>query len=233
MAVSDATPAEQREDNKAVPVIEMTGVTVALGDRDILRELDLALWERDKLMISGESGSGKSTLLKTLIGEHRPLRGDIAFDGKPLKAATLAAVRSRMCYLPQDIQFLGDETCRDFLAAPFSLAVNRQARFEPQRARELFDALGLKSHLMESRVRDLSGGERKRLGVVLALLLGRPLLLMDEPTSAVDEENRLRMLEVILEMPDTTVLAVTHDAELLSRATRRAALRDGRIEEAG
>jgi putative ABC transport system ATP-binding protein len=231
--MTETPPGKRRAKSAAVPVIEMTGVTVALGDRHILRELDLSLWERDRLVISGESGSGKSTLLKTLIGEHRPLEGDIAFGGKPLDTATLQAVRSRTCYLPQDIQPLGDETCRDFLAAPFSFAVNRHARFDLARARERFEALGLKSHLMESRVRDLSGGERKRLGVVMALLLGRPLLVLDEPTAAVDEENRLRMIEVVLGMPDTTVLAASHDADLLSRATRRAVLRDGRVEEAG
>lgn len=227
MPISRDSAAPRPRSLDAPPVVEVAGIEVTLGDRPILRNLHLCLRQNEKWVISGESGSGKSTLLKTLIGRVRPSRGRIAICGETLTAASLTAIRARMCYVPQEIQCLGDETCREFLAAPYALAVNREARFTLERAHALFDTVGLAHRLMEHRLRDLSGGERKRLGIVSALLLNRPILLMDEPTASVDEENRQKLGDAILGLRDTTLLAVSHDAGLVARAARTAVLEAG------
>ena len=211
-------------------MIEIDGLTVELSGRTILQNCSLHVKENEKLAISGASGAGKSTLLKTLIGRHRPEKGKIVIDGTPLIAPNLNMIRSRLFYLPQSIQPLGDETGRDFLSMPFSLSVSRGRLFDKVRAETLFDTFGLKRHLMDSRLLEMSGGERKRLGLIQALLLDRPILLLDELTSSVDERNSEALVDAVLGLTDTTVVAITHDGALMERAERHVVLHNGHIE---
>jgi len=204
-----------------------------LGERAVLRRLCLSILKGEKAVLSGESGSGKSTLLRVLIGCQRLDTGEVLIDGAPLTPPNLAAIRSRMFYLPQDIRPIGEETVLEYLTAPFQYAVNRRRRFERDRALAAFDRLHLRPALLDSRFHELSGGERKRVGIVQYLCLARPIVLLDEPTAGVDEANRRIVLDALLGLSEVTMLAVTHDEELRQRASRRFALRDGAAVEEG
>jgi putative ABC transport system ATP-binding protein len=212
-------------------MIVIDDISITLNGLTILSHLSLRVHAGEKAVISGESGSGKSTLLRTLIGRHRPETGTLSIAGTRLVPENLRTIRSRIFYLPQEIVPLGDETVRDFLALPYTLAVNRGARFSKEKAEALFDTLRLKPHLMTSPLATLSGGERKRVGLVQAMLLGRPILLLDELTSSVDEDNREKLVDTVLGLKETTVSAVAHDAYFMARATRRLVLSNGHIEE--
>ena len=212
-------------------MLEVSGITVELDGRPVLSDLSLSVGRNDIVAVSGESGSGKSTFIKTLFGLHRPRTGTIVINGKTLTAENLASIRALLFYLPQDILPIGDETVREFLAMPFQLQVNKTRTFDDNRAKALLDALRLKSHLWETRLQNLSGGERKRVGLVQALLLRRPLLLLDELTSSVDERNRDALVDMVLGLEETTVIGVTHDVAFMGRASRHVVLWHGRITE--
>jgi len=213
-------------------MIALDSVTVELSGRTVLQDCSLWVARNEKVAVSGASGAGKSTVLRTLIGRHRPQSGRVVIDDKPLTIQNLSVIRSQLFYLPQDILGLGDETALEFLKMPFRLSVNRKRRFEKSRAASWFEALGLKPHLFESKLKEMSGGERKRLGMVLAALLERPIWILDELTSSVDEDTAKVLVDTVLGLRDTTVIAVTHDTTFMQRAGRHVIVRDGRIEDA-
>ncbi len=210
-------------------MIEIRGLTVALAGRVVLDGCDLSVTDGEVMAVSGASGSGKSTLLRTIIGRHRPRSGEVVIDGATVSAGELKRIRSRLYYLPQDLQPLKDETVREFLTVPFRLAVNRGLRFSAAAAGKHLDALGLREGVMGEKLRDLSGGERKRLGLVLALLLERPLWLLDEPTASVDEHNGGILMDAVFGQTGATIIAVTHDPRFIQRASRCVEIVDGRI----
>lgn len=212
-------------------MIQLENIDVALGGRSIIKHLDLHVKAHEKTVISGESGSGKSTLLQTLLGRYRPDQGSISIGGMPLRPENLTAIRETLFYLPQDVTALGDESVEDFLKAPLALAVNRTRKFDASRVASFFDLLGLRRDISTTNLANLSGGERKRMGLIQGLLLDRPLLILDELTSSVDEENREKLVELVLSLPRTTVLAIAHDSYFMERAERHLILKNGRLEE--
>jgi ABC-type multidrug transport system ATPase subunit len=207
-------------------MIHMNSITVVLGNQTILEDFSLKIEQGEKVAISGESGSGKSTLLKTLIGMHVPQRGRIHIAGLALDAANIASIRNQMFYLPQDIQPQDDETALEYLKTPFRLAVNRGIPFPEDTLDDLFFRMRLKDELKHQPLYRLSGGERKRVGVLCGLLLGRKIFLADEPTAGVDAANRDVITDILFGDKALTVVAVTHDESLIELATHRIQLKN-------
>ena len=212
-------------------MIALASVTIELGSRKILDRLDLAVSRGERVAISGESGSGKTTLLKTLIGQYRVEKGRITIDGKALIPQNLTAIRTHLYYLPQEIRPKGDETVRDYLTVPFGFAVNKNRKFDEEAASQLLHRLRLDPNMMAQRLGDLSGGERRRIGLMRGLLLKRPLMLIDELTSAVDERNRRNLVDLLLDTPGVTVIATVHDTDFMQRANRHFILKNGQLKE--
>lgn len=209
--------------------IAMENVSLGFEGRQVLEDVSLQLPRGAKCALSGESGAGKTTLLRVLLGAVRPRSGSVAICGLELTPKNLPPIRSRLFYLPQEIRANGDETVSDHLTAPFSLRANRGLRYERDRAAELLRRLRLADGLLDHRLRDLSGGERRRVGLARGLLLNRPVLLLDEATASVDAESRACIVDILLADPERTVLAVTHDRDFVARATQRAELVRGRL----
>lgn len=199
-------------------MITIHSLSVTLGDRQVLRDFSCAIERHRKAVIFGESGSGKSTLLKTLIGMYLPEQGEIFIGGMPLSPENLSSIRGMMYYLPQDIVPHGEETTEEYLRYPFSFAVNRGTPFPKNKLEKLLDALHLKKELLARPLYKLSGGERKRVGILLGLLLSRPLMLLDEPTAGVDTSNRDALTRLLFGQNSSTVIAVTHDESLISKS---------------
>jgi len=214
--------------NKAAnAIVTIDSLSLTFEERKLFSNFSLTIFKGEKITVSGESGSGKSTLLKTLIAMHLPLSGTIALLGNTLETENLLKIRRQMFYLPQEILPHSDETVLEYLEYPFSLAINKGVSFPEQSLHQLLSELHLSSEILSQPLGRLSGGERKRIGVLCGLLLNRPLMLLDEPTAGVDAGNRDTLVNLLFGEKNRTVIAVSHDEAVHKRSDRTIILGNG------
>lgn len=214
-------------------MLSLENVDLELDGKPVLRSVSFDVERGDKVALFGESGSGKSSLLRVLIGQHRPRRGRVLFDGEGLSRQSLPGIRARMFYMPQEVRPIGEETAREFIDFAFSFAVSRDRRPDEARLLATLERFKLSSQLLDAKLSALSGGERQRIGLVRGLLLEREIMLLDEVTSAVDEENKRLIVEHLLELEHATIVAVTHDPLFIERASLRVELHAGAVASIG
>jgi putative ABC transport system ATP-binding protein len=216
-------------------MIELHGVskTVESGGRPltILHPLDFSIGSGQFVAIVGPSGSGKSTLLGLLAGLDAPSSGHIVIDGVDitrLSEDALAKLRGeKIGFVFQFFHLVPSLTAFENILVPMEIAGRSGAN---ARARQLLDEVGLseRGHHYPSQ---LSGGEQQRIAIARALANDPPILLADEPTGNLDSTTGRVVLDLLLNVRrrrETTLILVTHDAELAALADLRLVLRDGR-----
>ncbi len=209
--------------------------TYVSGGREItvLRNITFELARGGFLAITGPSGSGKSTLLGLLAGLDRPSAGRVVLDGQDLSTLTeeeRARLRAeKVGFVFQSFQLIPTLTARENVQVPLEL----RGLDGRGRADELLQRVGLgdRGHHYPAQ---LSGGEQQRVAVARAFA-HRPLVLFaDEPTGNLDAANGANVIALLGELNrelGTTLVLVTHDPELASRARRVIRLRDGALLE--
>jgi putative ABC transport system ATP-binding protein len=219
------------------PRIELIGLTRRLpsGGRmlTIVDHVDLAIAPGEFVAVLGPSGSGKSTLLALMAGLDRPSEGEVRLDGAPIQDLSEDALallrRHTIGFVFQSFQLLGNLTARENILLPLELAGSERPR---DRADDLLRTVGLgeRGHHYPSQ---LSGGEQQRVALARAFGPRPPILLADEPTGNLDRATGrvvLDTMQALRREHGTTLVLVTHDAEVASLAERRIHLRDGRID---
>jgi len=200
----------------------------------ILHPLSLDIDRGQFIAIVGPSGSGKSTLLGLIAGLDAPSSGAVAIDGVDITRLgedALAKLRGeKIGFVFQFFHLIPSLTAFENVAVPMEIAGARDAR---QRAQRLLDEVGLtgRAHHYPSQ---LSGGEQQRVALARALANNPPILLADEPTGNLDSANGRHIMELFRDIHrsrGTTIVLVTHDADLASLADARLSLRDGRVVE--
>jgi ABC-type transport system involved in cytochrome bd biosynthesis fused ATPase/permease subunit len=207
--------------NSSTPAISIQGVRVSFEERTLLSDFDLELRNGEKVTLAGRSGSGKTTLLRALLGFYTPALGELSVAGLPVDAAHVATVRQRISWLPQQAE-PGADTVREALCLPLEFKNNHanEGHFTEQHMQQALQQVGLEALDLGSEASRLSGGEKQRLAIARALLLDRPIWLVDEPTSSLDAETKAMVMHCILNSPERTVLAISHDDEFLARFDR-------------
>jgi putative ABC transport system ATP-binding protein len=219
-------------------VIEVRNVKrwIQNGSRrvDILKGISLSIPAGQFVAIVGASGSGKSTLLGLLAGLDTPSEGEIWLDGTPihnLAETELATVRGRKIgFVFQSYQLISTLTALENVLLPFELNVQGNGL---AKARELLQAVGLGERMDHYPVQ-LSGGEQQRVALARAFVVNPPIVMADEPTGNLDSANGRLVLDLLLERhahAGATLVLVTHDSEIASRADRKIVLKDGMIIE--
>jgi putative ABC transport system ATP-binding protein len=210
--------------------------TVRSGDQPltILHSLTLSITRGQFLAIVGPSGSGKSTLLGLIAGLDAPSTGEVIIDGVDitrLDEDALARLRGeKIGFVFQFFHLIPSLTAYENVAVPMEIAGVANV---DRRARALLEEVGLtgRSHHYPSQ---LSGGEQQRVALARALANDPAIVLADEPTGNLDTStgrNILELLRGIHRSRGTTIILVTHDAELAGIADSRLVLRDGRVVE--
>ena len=220
-------------------MIELRGVskTVTSGGRPltILHPLDLIIASGQFLAVLGPSGSGKSTLLGLVAGLDAPTTGEILIDGvdiAKLGEDALATLRGeKIGFVFQFFHLVPSLTAFENILIPMEIAGRRDAT---ARAKRLLGEVGLedRGHHYPSQ---LSGGEQQRVAIARALANDPPIILADEPTGNLDSATGRLIMQILLDVRrarQTTMMLVTHDADLASLADSRLVLRDGRPVEA-
>lgn len=181
--------------------------------------LTLSLAPGEKTILTAPSGFGKSTLLRCLLGLVPATDGCIRIFGTELTPRSAWQMRCRMAYVDQEAD-LGDEPVKTILERPFHYKNNHHLHLDAQRLASLMERLFLPPSLLDKKASSLSGGEKQRMALIGALLLERDILLLDEPTSALDEKPAAAVAELLKDMKELTVLAVSHDPFLVNSMNR-------------
>lgn len=204
----------------------------------VLQGVDLEMSAGQNVSIVGPSGCGKSTLLYILGTLDQPSSGQVTLDAVDpftLAATELARFRSRSIgFVFQDHHLLPQLSVSENVLLP-ALAAGSPTGEQIERAAELINSVGLserRNHLPSQ----LSGGERQRVAVARALLNHPQLLLADEPTGNLDEENSRRIAELLFDLPNregAMLVVVTHSPWLAGQAQRQLHLENHRLMEVG
>jgi putative ABC transport system ATP-binding protein len=216
-------------------------VSLLLGDGDqqvkALDEVSITVAAGELLAVLGPSGAGKSSLLAVCGGLRTPTSGKIFIDGTEItsiKKSRLTAIRrDHIGFVFQQSNLVPSLTALDQLLLLVHLRGKRISAADRQRAKALLEEVGM-GERTNRRANQLSGGERQRVGIARAFMMKPALLLVDEPTSMLDQQRGRQIVELLCkechEYNVGTVM-VTHDQDVLSSADRVVYIRDGRISE--
>jgi len=197
--------------------LEAVDVTVLYDGHAVLEGFSMSLGAGETALLTGPSGCGKSTVLRCLLGFVAPKTGSVRLGGEPLNAETVWHLRRLLAYVGQEPE-LGTGTVREVLERPFHYRANAGLRDNLKRIGALFERFGLGRALLDKEAGDLSGGEKQRVALIAAILLDRPIFLLDEVTSALDRPGKENVADYFRSRDDATVLLVAHDPELFSFA---------------
>lgn len=216
--------------NKEEKVISISGLYKSFDDLQVLNGIDFNLYKGENVAVLGKSGSGKSVLIKIIVGLLKPDRGEVLVLGKHVDQLTgkeLDAMRIRIGFSFQNSALYDSMNVYQNLAFPLTMNVKNRTKAEVDHAvNEVLDAVGLanKSKQMPS---DLSGGQRKRIGIARTLILKPEIMLYDEPTSGLDPITSAEIIELINEVQqkyNTSSVIITHDLTCAKNTGNRIAM---------
>lgn len=220
-------------------LLEARDVTRRGGDGALLLDgVTLAIRAGERLALTGPTGSGKSLLLRSLALLDAIAGGEILWRGRPVAAAEIPAFRREAVYLQQRSPLM-EGTVESNLQAPFQFRVNRDRRYERDRCVELLSGWNLGGAFLQKKTAELSGGESQIVAAVRALQLNPQLLLLDEPTAALDAASVERFERSIdgwlqRDPAQRSLLWVTHDAQQAARvAGKQFKINAGKLRQGG
>ena len=212
--------------------IELRGVTFGYGDTPLLRDVDLTIAPGERVAIFGPNGAGKSTLLNLLLGLYRPDKGRLLAGGIPYDELDVSALRRRMGVVLQDpVVFPGS------IAENIAYGHPGASPAEVRRAAEWATAASFIEDLPDGYETDagdegalISGGQRQRIAIARALVAAPSLLVLDEPTTHLDDASIAALMENLCNFPGApAVLMISHDPEVARNVDTVHHLRDGQI----
>ena len=238
--ISTRTLGRPDREHISIPaIVELQDVSLRFGEKDVLRNVSLAVQPQERLVIIGQSGAGKTTILRLVLGILRPTNGVVLFQRQELSRLTiqqLQQARTRIGMVYQDAALLSSSTVRENLALPLSELTEKTPREIDRIVDEKLDLVEMAGtgHLFPF---ELSGGMRKRVGIARALMMDPELILFDEPTQGLDPVVSAVIDKLIVDLTErqkATSITVTHLMDSAFRiATQMAMLHRGQIIERG
>lgn len=189
--------------------IEFKNISISFNGKEILKNFSLGVESGEKVLISSPSGSGKTTLLRLLMGFGRAASGEIFVEGIKLSGDTVDEIRGKIGYLSQKMSFRNLKVC-ELIEEILSYKKNYKVEFNLEKVEELLNFLKLDNKVLSQEINDLSGGEKQRIGFMIAVLMDRNIWIFDEITSSLDRELKEKVMEYIA-TTDKTVVMVSHD----------------------
>ncbi|MFD2600085.1 ABC transporter ATP-binding protein [Sphingobacterium corticis] len=221
-------------------VIHVDNVSKSFGDLHVLRNVDLKLYNRENLVVLGRSGTGKSVLIKLISGLLMPDAGKIRVLGEEvtdLPEKELMKLRLRIGFSFQNSALYDSMTVRENLEFPLVRNKRNLTRAEINKeVEDVLEGVGL-SQAINQMPSELSGGQRKRIGIARTLILRPDIMLYDEPTAGLDPITCLdinRLINSVQERYQTSSIIITHDLACAKQVgDRMVMLLDGRFERQG
>lgn len=202
-----------------LPIIEIQNLDVEKGGNKILNNVNLTVQRGEFIIVMGPSGCGKTTLLKELAGENEKIAGDIYIDSQSLYDHFHTKLKARVGYV-QQFDYLHEDLTVDqilYYTAKIRNVINRRARI--QKVKKELNLIELSNNI----VRNMSGGQKKRVAIAVEMLDQPEILLLDEPTSPLDPESIKEFLNALKDQSknfNRTIIMVTHKPTDLNAADR-------------
>ncbi|MBN7817407.1 ABC transporter ATP-binding protein [Algoriphagus pacificus] len=221
-------------------VVEIRGLMKSFGDLDVLKGVDLDLYKGENLVVLGKSGSGKSVLIKIMVGLLKQDSGSMKVLGQEvstLRTKALNELRLKIGFSFQNSALYDSMTVRENMEFPLVRNVKNLTRGEiTRKIEELLDSVGLPQSINQMPS-ELSGGQKKRIGVARTLILNPEIMLYDEPTAGLDPITCMDINNLIVQVREqynTSSIVITHDLTC-AKATgdRMAVLLDGQFKAIG
>lgn len=193
-------------------LLQLNNIGYSIEQKTILDNVQINLQAGDFKLITGPSGCGKSTLLKIVASLISPTQGTIKFQGKDITTILPETYRQQVSYCTQTPTLFG-QTVYDNLVFPYQI---RKLPFNKDKVISDLQLFSLHPSILEKRINELSGGEKQRVSLIRNLQFLPQVLLLDEITSALDEENKIKVNEFIHHLASDKkigVLWVTHDQD--------------------
>ncbi|MGG4607343.1 iron efflux ABC transporter ATP-binding subunit FetA [Providencia sp. Me31A] len=198
-------------------LLQLKDIGYIIDGKTILNNVQINLQAGDFKLITGPSGCGKSTLLKIVASLIAPTQGTISFQGKDINTISPENYRQQVSYCTQTPTLFGS-TVYDNLAFPYQI---RKLPFDKNKVLNDLQYFTLPETILEKGINELSGGEKQRISLIRNLQFLPQVLLLDEITSALDEENKIKVNDFIHHLVTDKkigVLWVTHDQDEISHA---------------
>ena len=221
-------------------VISIRGLHKSFGALNVLRGIDLDVYRGENVVVLGRSGTGKSVLIKILVGLLRPDKGTVMALGQhveTLRGKELDALRLKIGFSFQNSALYDSMDVRRNLEFPLRMNFKNLTKKEIDIAvEEVLEAVGLKDKINQLPS-DLSGGQKKRIGIARTLILKPEIMLYDEPTSGLDPITSIEINELINDVQKqykTSSIIITHDLTCAKVTGNRVAmLLDGQFLKVG
>jgi iron complex transport system ATP-binding protein len=218
-----------------VSTLEVRGVRLAYGPREVLHGVDLALAAGERIALLGPNGAGKSSLLRCITGTVRPSAGTVWIDGTPIDELERSTLARRVAVVPGQTVFTFPIRVEEVVALgriPYEHPLLGPRLADHAAIAAAIERVGI-GHLLGRDVRQLSLGERQLVVLAMSIAQGARLLLLDEPTVHLDLRHQVAVMELLValaEQDGVTILAVVHDVRLAAHFfPRLALLDDGRL----
>jgi lipopolysaccharide export system ATP-binding protein len=216
---------------RSAPALHAHELVAGWAKTPLLRGLNLRIAPGERVAVLGPNGAGKTTLFDTLSGRLRPRSGTVALAGRDISVLPLhRRARLGLGYVPQEPTVFGDLSVRENLQAAVDSPAGRRTQTDPDRLERGLTRFAL-GGLQDRRASVLSGGERRRVEVLRALLCRPVVLLLDEPFAGLDPKGRAALSRGLAELPAKTALVVTDHAadDVLDLCQRVVLLIDGGV----
>lgn len=202
-------------------MVEVEHISFSYGKRQILKDISFQAGSGERIAIIGKNGCGKSTLLKIMAGIMKPTEGVLRYFQKDV-LSDISLFRTSCGYVPQENPLMEELSVKD------NLRLWNQG--EKDLPMDVIRMNGL-DHFLTDKVLTLSGGMKRRVSIACAMLKMPPIMLMDEPTTALDMEYREQIHLWMKRYQDMngTLIIVTHDKEEIADSDRCFAIEEGRI----
>ncbi|MDI3503032.1 MAG: zinc transport system ATP-binding protein [Archaeoglobi archaeon] len=201
--------------------VEVRNVSYRRNGKEILKEINLTVKEKDFLSIIGPNGAGKTTLLRIIAGILEDYEGEVRIFGEPPEKA-----RKFIGYVPQETNFdlsFPMTVFRAVILARYPGIFRAFRREDFEKALRTLEMLGIEN-LKDRKINELLGGELQRVLLARALVRDPKILLLDEPTSHIDFEAEKSFYDLLAELNrEITIILVTHDINVVSRYTKSVA----------
>ena len=197
-------------------MIRCKNISLSYDENIIFNDFNLDVVRGQKVGVSGKSGKGKSTLLKLIQGNVIPQHGNIFIDNIELKASTINQIRKYISWIPQNINLP--------VNSGMELLRLMNAEAGKDLATEFIVKLGLGEEFLLADFNEISGGQKQRIIIAICLSLKKDIVLMDEPTSSLDDESIGLLVKTVKDLDGITVVSTSHNQNWLKGLDKTIAL---------